>query len=561
MSLEETAGTVHAPETDRKAKGAFFTPRSIATFLVGWAIAGNRNARVLDPMCGDGVFLQAAAEVLRRYRPDRATAESVHGIDMDEGALSDARSRLEAHGLRATLTHANFYSVDAPDGLLSTFNPFDAVVGNPPFVRYQMHSGGMRKLSVQAAFRQGVALSGLASSWAAALVHAAAFLAPSGRLAMVLPAELLTVGYAEPVRRWLKSRFGAVRLVLFEKLQFEDATENVVLLLANGSGGCDGFSIYHVESAKDLPDIPLTEVTFTPQHGEGWNHLLLSHADRAALRSGVKRGFHPLGQYGAIELGTVTGGNDFFTLTEEARVRAGIAERHLRPIVPAGARHLLGSTFTTADWRRLKSSGERVWLLYPDLDHRDPSVTAYLDEGVAREADRTYKSRKREPWWKPPVVPPPDMFFTYMSHRFPRLVTNSAGVSMLNSLHGLRLRDRQSRKLRRALPLLSLNSLTLLGAETYGRSYGGGILKMEPREASVLPVPAPDLLADVWPYFTRDLDRLERQLRNGLWTSVVARVDRTMLREAGGMPADELELIQQASQRLRARRHARRSGG
>src|SRR5206468_8259796 len=112
--------------------------------------------------------------------------------------------------------------------LFSLLPAFDAVIGNPPFVRYQHHVGTMRRASLQAALRQGVRLSGLASSWAALLVHAGAFLKPNGRLAMVMPAELLTVGYAEPVRRWLRRRFANVNLVLFERLQFAEALENVV---------------------------------------------------------------------------------------------------------------------------------------------------------------------------------------------------------------------------------------------------------------------------------------------------------------------------------------------
>jgi hypothetical protein len=44
------------------------------------------------------------------------------------------------------------------------------------------------------------------------------------------------------------------------------------------------------------------------------------------------------------------------------------------------------------------------------------------------------------------------------------------------------------------LPLGSLTSLTLVGAETVGRAYGGGMLKLEPREADRLPVPSPAVL-------------------------------------------------------------------
>jgi len=42
-----------------------------------------------------------------------------------------------------------------------------------------------------------------------------------------------------------------------------------------------------------------------------------------------------------------------------------------------------------------------------------------------------------------------------------------------------------------------LNSVTLLGAELVGRSYGGGILKVEPKEADRLPVPSAALLGSL----------------------------------------------------------------
>src|SRR5205085_7931755 len=110
-----------------------------------------------------------------------------------------------------------------PDRLSCPLPEMDAVIGNPPFIRYQKHIGEARKRSARAALAQGVRLSGLASSWAALLVHACAFLRPEGRLAMVMPAELLTVHYAEPIRRWLRRRFVAVYLVMFQRLQFQAA--------------------------------------------------------------------------------------------------------------------------------------------------------------------------------------------------------------------------------------------------------------------------------------------------------------------------------------------------
>jgi adenine-specific DNA-methyltransferase len=545
----------------RKARGAFFTPPAIADFLAAWAVGDDPQARILDPSCGDGVFLLAAARQLKSAGcPSRDLDKHVFGVDLHEPSLEAAKAILQREGLDARLIPDDFFNLSTPLQLDCVLDEMDAVIGNPPYVRYQEHAGEARKRSRSAAFKQGVRLSGLASSWAALLVHACAFLKPEGRLAMVLPAELLTVHYAEPIRRWLRERFAAVHLVMFERLQFEDALEKVVLVVARGEGGCDAFSLYEVEDAEDLPNLGVFDhFNVTPAAEGKWTDLLLPMKQRQLFKRVIDQHFTPLSDYGAPELGTVTGANDFFALTENTRLEYGLRERQLKRISPPGTRHLRGLSFTPGNWEELCDADERVWLLYPDPRDRSKGLREYLALGEELGVPDAYKCTIRDPWWRPPVVSAPDIFFTYMSHRYPRLVANTAGVTFLNSMHGVRVHGRYAKLAKSALPLLALNSVTMLGAEIFGRSYGGGILKMEPREAAALPVPAPPALARAWNELRGERASLDHQLRSGRWTNVVKRVDEVLLRETLSLSGDDLAEMHDATLSLRARRLGRES--
>lgn len=554
-----TFARVSAPAPDdllaRKARGAFFTPPAIAHFLADWAIGKNPKAQVLDPTCGDGVFLLAAGERLRALG---ATPTSIRaqlsGVDVHQPSLEQAAGYLAEDKLEATLVQSDFFNLLTPAQLGAQVGWQDAIVGNPPFVRYQDYGVAARKLAASAALAQGVRLNGLASSWAPLLVHASGFLKPDGRLAMVVPAELMTVSYAEPVRRWLRRRFRTVSLVLFDDLQF-DADEQVVLLVAQGTGSCDAFTLYEVRDADELAERHIFDASSAALRDDGkWTDLILPTEARQLFRQVAADRFARLDGYGTPELGTVTGANDYFALSEVTRRKWKLDERLLKPISPPGTKHLKGLSFTRAQWEELKLAGQRVWLLHPDAKSKSVALKAYVKYGEKAGVDAAYKCTIRTPWWRPPVVPAPDLFFTYMSHRYPRLIANTSGATILNSMHGVRLKKDIPKLIRDALPLLALNSVTMLGAEVLGRSYGGGILKMEPREAASLPVPGVDDARAAWAVLSERRAALDDALRRGEWSAVLDAVDQVLLREVMRLPAEAILQIREAATLLRIRR-------
>ena len=103
----------------------------------------------------------------------------------------------------------------------------------------------------------------------------------------------------------------------------------------------------------------------------------------------------------------------------------------------------------------------------------------------------------------------------------------------------------------------TLNSMTLLGAEMVGRAYGGGMLKLEPKEADLLPVPSPALTKAAETALRRLRPQLVRLLASGQVVSAARMVDEVLLIGELGLPEAEVKALRQGHEELTARRVAR----
>ena len=241
----------------QKHFGAFYTPEAMAAVLVDWAVRSSTDT-ILDPSFGGLVFLGEADRRLRELgapRPER----QLYGADVDADAFAQAADVLK-HG--ATLVHRDFLRITPDRRLLPRAT---AVVGNPPYVRYQTFREARDRGRAIAA-KHGVKLTRLASSWAPLLIHAADFVAPGGRLAQVLPAELIHAQYAEQVLNCICTNFSRVIVAMFDDHVFPGAQEEVVLLLAEGRGDGPAPGVEVISSTKlDDLQVPRARRTAPPR--------------------------------------------------------------------------------------------------------------------------------------------------------------------------------------------------------------------------------------------------------------------------------------------------------
>lgn len=226
---------------------------------------------------------------------------------------------------------------------------------------------------------------------------------------------------------------------------------------------------------------------------------------------------------------------------------------YLKPAIRRG-RGLLGLRFTDADWKEALPSKETGYLLHIGKDYVLPlELRRYITQGQMDGIDQAYKCRIRNPWYAVPQVYLPDAFLTYMSGDSPRLVVNEAGVVAPNSLHILRLHA-SSKVDAAGLACLWQTSLTRLSAEIEGRAMGGGMLKIEPKEAEKVVLATPNLPPEVSNALLEELDSL---VRAGRIEEARNRADDFTLSKGLGLTRTEQNLLRGAANSLWERRYTR----
>jgi adenine-specific DNA methylase len=539
----------------QKELGAFYTPTAMAQKLATWALRTPSDT-ALDPSFGGLAFLLASARRLAQLGGEpRDIGQQLFGVDLDPLALEAARTdeRLQLGG--GGLILSDFFDVE-PSQLAAV----DALLGNPPYIRYQGFNGAGDRARQLAAV-EGVQLTRLASSWAPFVVHGASFIARGGRMGQVLPAELLHAQYATEIVEFLRRRFGHVAIVVFEERVFPGALEEIVLLFADDCGA-DAVAEVQLLSCENIADLDLHQIgpgstggrpptlRSAPSHPKLLSQLLPAPTQDllAALadRSEVVR----LGEVASVDIGVVTGANDFFVLSESD---AASLDASLLKSAVSKATHVAGAQLRADDHHALLASGAPALMFVADDSSTESalrSARGHIRAGEERGVHERYKCRIRDPWWALPIPKggAPDLLLTYCSNDHPRLAVNGAGVLNTNTLHGVRTVPDLDPA---ALAVGFFNSLTLLSAELVGRSYGGGVLKLEPTEAEAL------LFPPIWSELSNLLPEVDRAIRARDLQAALDLVDPIVLKGTLDLDDGAVDKLRQGRERLRDRRKRR----
>ena len=523
----------------RKLRGGYYTPALIGEFLAEWAVRSSSD-RVLEPSCGDGALVEPAS---------RRLGESGELVAVELFSEEAAKARVRGGSVVTVVVGDVFqwWLSNEPDA------SFDAVIGNPPFIRYQDFPEAYRQSAFDLMRAEGMRPTRLSNAWLPFVVLATRALKPGGRLALVLPAELMQVGYAAELREYLTRKFDELHIVTFRKIVFDGIQQEVILLLGRRKD-CESAQIRVSElaTAEDLATVNLHAQS--PTHvdlehsNEKWTQYYLDKREIGLLRELAESGDVPrLSDYAEVNVGIVTGRNEFFVLRGKDAASQGVVE-WCDPMVGRSVQ-IPGLVLNPADWSRMHADDEKVLLFNLTSDSRSDvpaKALGYIESGEESGYHTGYKCRIRLPaWWQMPSFWIPDAFMLRQIHDAPRIVSNRTNATCTDTIHRVRVRPGVNAD---QLAAASLNSMTAAFSEVHGRSYGGGVLELEPREAIGLPFPRFNGALPV-----DDLDALARDTGSEAMFEVVDPLILTPM----GLTTSEISTLRGAWWKLSTRRRQR----
>lgn len=542
-----------APATSQKLRGGYYTPMSIAHFLAKWAIQ-TAGTTILEPSCGDGNILEAAVDVLleRGAKPSDLPA-LVCGVELDDQEALKARTRLISRNIPPLhRLHVGDFFNYCRDQLMGPLR-FDAIIGNPPFIRYQNFQEDHRTVAFSLMQHAGMRPTRLTNSWVPFLVASTLLLNEhGGRIAMVIPAELLQVNYAAELRLFLANHYTRITLITFKKLVFAGIQQEVVLFLGERNGHeRTGIRTIELEGLDELGEYEHTHFSTdnlkSMDHTKAkWTQYFLDQDEIDLLR--VLQGDERLTvarKVIDVDVGVVTGLNGFFVLTEQ-QSEALELEQYTKHIVTRSA-HLQGVVFTCDDFLRNRSDQLPSLILdAPNVpfDELPNSVQRYVVHGEQNDFHIGYKCRIRGRWYIVPSVWTPDAFMLRQIHAYPKLILNETNATCTDTIHRVRFVANLPGKV---VIAAFLNSLTFAFTEVMGRSYGGGVLELEPNEAEALPIPLCNAEA-------LDFDAINALMLKGDIEAVLRITDQVLLIEGLGLTIRDVERLRGAWSKLRDRR-------
>ena len=518
-----------------KLRGGFYTPPLIADFILRWGINGANDYDILEPSCGDGVFL----EQLKEYQ-----FKSLTGIEYDK--IEAAKSK------RIKLNNTTIVNSDFHIFCNTTKERYDLIIGNPPYIRYQFFEEQQKEEAKKIFNKAFLTYTKLTNAWVSFVVGCSLLLKGKGKIGFVIPAELLQASYAQQLREFLSRFYSKINIISFEKLVFPDIQQEIVLLLCE-KNPLQPHTIEHMElkDADSLQTIDINKLKSPAKQidtrNNKWTFYFLEQKEIDFLEEISNSPLMPrLGEYADVEVGITTGSNDFFTVSYHTVEKYNLQDFAF-PLVGRSVQ-VAGANFTNDDWEKNKNNNVRSHLLiFPPKSelNKYKGALAYLKFGESLGIQNGYKTGIRDEWHIVPSIWIPDCLFVRRNNVFPKLILNKTRAYTTDTMHRIKINPGVKIE---TLTGCFYNSLSFAFTEILGRSYGGGVLELMPSEVKRIVLPFSENNNGL-------LDEIDQMLRNKKdIINILEFTDEMILKNGFGLSTKDIKLAHSIWSKLSQRR-------
>ena len=523
--------------TAEKLRGGFYTPEPIAAFILKWGINGSSDYEILEPSCGDGVFLEQLKENNHKFK-------SVTAIEFDDVEAEKA-DKIKLNSKNVINTDFHLYCNE-------TTQRFDLVVGNPPYIRYQYFQEEQQNEAIKVFNRAKLKYSKLTNAWVSFVVGSSLLLKKKGKIGFVIPAELLQVSYAQQLREFLARYYNKINIISFEKLIFPDIQQEVVLLLCEKNGS-ESHLIEHLElrNASDLSTLDVNRLN-SPQKkidfkSNKWTYYFLEQDEIDFLENiAISKKIQTIGNYANVEVGITTGANNYFTVPHST-VAFYRLEEFAKPMVGRSVQ-VNSIVFTKEDWfKNQQIEAKANLLVFPSSEKLNGHTGAkeYIEYGESIDINKGYKTGIRDDWFVIPSIKLSDALFIRRNNLYPRLILNEANAYTTDTMHRVFMKKDTDKN---AFIASFYNSLSLAFSEIVGRSYGGGVLELMPSEAGKIVLPYQTENADL----LATIDKMMREKKS--IDEILKITNKQILKDGYGFTDKEIKLADSIWKKLSSRR-------
>lgn len=466
--------------SEQKLRGAYYTPLQLANAMVS-LVASQNTTSVLEPSCGDGVFLDSLTALGMLESITNVTAVE---IEPEEAEKVSNNFKDDSNVCVYNEDFFDFYQ------RIYGKRTYDLILGNPPYIRYQYLTEEQREMQSNILTSHGMKSNKLINAWVAFLVACVQLLSDNGRIAFVIPAEILQVAYAEDLRLFLSNQLSKITLLTFEQLVFPDIEQEILVFIGEKGGEEKGIRIIELSNLEDFSNLDLNANGFQKLNHvkEKWTKYFVSAEDIKVIQSirDDKR-FTRFSSLALINVGITTGNNSYFSIDKETADKYELSSVSL-PLIGRSS-HAHGIYFTDIDWQENIQAGKRAMLIsFPDIpfDEYPEKHKDYIIRGEINEEHKGYKCSIRDRWYIVPSVWAPDAFFLRRNNLYPKFVLNRCNAVSTDTMHRIKFNEGVDKE---NVLLSYYNSISFAFTEICGRSYGGGVLEILPGEVGNIMLP------------------------------------------------------------------------